>query len=220
MTQRKREPWRTRQGGVVGQDAQQEDDDVFNDDGVTPDIITSQPMSPWHFRQDTFAASHVKEVNEYAGYRALGVNSERAFLRAFGTDYADLHLQARIEALEHNVVYRKIFIQAFSQVKIGDMWDVKMAAFEYLQLINNPFVKDSTRLAAIKELNVLFGITIVDEGGRTKAGRGLREFYADTIQSETSASTQGAAKHPDPGSPEAEAYIDARKAQKDAQRTQ
>lgn len=201
----------------------EDDQSTFDDNGNPLDIVTSAILPAYHFRDEDFAQRNLVAVAEYAGYRALGVNAERAFLRTFGTDYADPHLTSRIEALEHNVIYRRAFLEAFSKVKVGEMWDVKMAAWEYLQLVNNPFVKDSTRLSAIKELNVLFGITVVDDTGRTRAGRGLKEFYADTIDAEAGSVTQAtsapARRHPDPGSADAEARIEARKAEKDAART-
>lgn len=196
-------------------DLEQRGDD-WHDDQPAPDaeqdVTTTRVLKPIYFRDEDFARRNLQFVSEYAGYRAIGVNAERAFLRTFGTDYADLYLQARIEALEHNLIYRQVFIEQFAKVKIGDMWDVKMAAWEYLQLINNPFVKDSTRLSAIKEMNVLFGITVVDDNGRTRAGKGLKEFYADTVESEPTANTT-LPRHPNPGTPEAEAFLEQRKAQ-------
>ncbi|XAO36781.1 hypothetical protein WP1_142 [Pseudomonas phage WP1] len=56
---------------------------------------------------------------------------------------------------------------------------------ELLQVVRDPTVKDSSRLPAIKELNVLAEITFVDEPGRTRVGRGLAGFYASEAEAQT-----------------------------------
>lgn len=172
---------------------------------------TTAVQPPYVFRQEAFAQANIQIIAEYAGYRAIGVNAERAFLRTFGTDYADVRLSQRIDALEHNIIYRQVFIEQFAKVKLGDMWGVKMAAWEYLQLVNNPFVKDSTRLSAIKELNVMFNITMIDEQGRTRKGQGLKEFYDSVKGDGEPKPAVTSIRHPDPGTPEAEAMLSARK---------
>lgn len=175
-----------------------------------PDITHGEAvaLSAAQFRSEAFARANIQLVAEYAGYRAMGTNSERAFIRTFGTAYNDMRLGNRIEALEHNPIYRQVFIEQFSRISVGQMWDVKLAALELLNMVNNPFVKDATRLTAIKELNVLFGITVVDDTGRTRAGKGLKEFYADTVEADAKETTL--TRHPEPGTPEAVAFLASR----------
>lgn len=177
-------------------------------DGQPPrDITTTNIMSPLQFRSERFAELNIKLVSDYADYRVIGWNAERAFTRVFGTDYADLHLYARIEALEHNLVYRKVFAQKFGVVKLEEMYGPKLAVYELVSLMNNPFTKCSTKLSAMKELNVLFGITVIDESGRTRAGRSLKEFYEDANQPTPNAKPNLTGRHPEPGSPESEAFL-------------
>ena len=185
-------------------------DDPFSDyddedDIIERDITTDRVLPPAQFRSEVFAKSNLDAVSEYADYRVMGWNPERAFTRVFGTDYADLYLYARIEALEHNMVYRKVFAAKFGAMELDKMWDAKTSAWELMSVVNNPFTKCSTRLAAIKELNVLFGIVMVDKDGNTRPGSDWTAFYRK-------ANAEGqveASRHPNPGTPEAEAYIQA-----------
>ncbi|WP_217478297.1 hypothetical protein, partial [Staphylococcus aureus] len=66
-----------------------------------------------------------------------------------------------------------------------DLWNPKTALHELLQMVRDPTVKDSSRLSAIKELNVLAEITFVDESGKTRVGRGLADFYASEAEAQT-----------------------------------
>lgn len=176
------------------------------------DIATTDILPPLQFRSERFAELNIALVSDYADYRVVGWNAEKAFTRVFGTDYADLHLYARIEALEHNLVYRKVFAHKFGIVKLEEMYGPKLAVYELVSLMNNPFTKCSTKLSAIKELNVLFGITIVDESGKTRAGKTLNQFYEDENQPTPNTKPNLANRHPDPGTPEAEAFLEGAKA--------
>lgn len=168
------------------------------------DILTTNILGPQYFRNEQFALDNIEIVSEYADYRVAGYSAERSFLRVFGTDYADLYLERRIEALEHNIVYRKLFAQKFGASQPSQMWDAKMAVYELLALANNGMTKCSTKLAAIKELNVLLGVTVVDEKGITRVGKSLDDFYKDS-NSAKQAATIG--RHPEPGTDAAKAYV-------------
>lgn len=168
------------------------------------DITTVRVLPASQFRSEKFAQMNIDILNEYADYRVMGWNPERAFLRVFGTDYGDIWLLNRIDALEHNLIYRKLFASKFGQLKLDDMWNSKYAAYELISLVNNPFTKCSTRLAAIKDLNTLYGIVITDPNGNQTPGRNWTAFYEDqkgdgriTVE-----------KHPNPGTPEAEAFTE------------
>jgi hypothetical protein len=207
--QQSQSPW-DNEGDDISQSAKDFADE--DKDGQPPrDITTTNVMSPLQFRSERFAELNIKLVSDYADYRVIGWNAERAFTRVFGTDYADLHLYARIEALEHNMVYRKVFAQKFGVVKLEEMYGPKLAVYELVSLMNNPFTKCSTKLSAMKELNVLFGITVIDDSGRTRAGRSLKEFYEDTNQPTPNAKPNLTGRHPEPGSKESEEFLTAQK---------
>lgn len=182
-------------------------DNPFDDDmdgaEVECDITTAGRLPPAQFRSERFAQLNLEAVSEYADYRAMAWTPEKAFLRVFGTDYADILLMARIEALEHNIVYRKLFASKFGQMELDKMWDAKMAAYELLLLVNNPFTKDSTKHAAIKDLNLLYGIVIVDPNGNQRPGKDWTAFYKDAKGCDRIETP----KHPNPGTPEALQYV-------------
>jgi hypothetical protein len=164
------------------------------------DITTDAVLSPLQFRSEEFARMNVNVIGEYADLRVMGVSAERAFVRVFGTGYQDFYLYARIDALEHNNVYRKLFASKFGLAKLDEMWNLKLSIYELLSLINNPFAKENVRLAALKELNVLYNITMIDQEGNTRPGKGLAEFYAQ-------AAKDTGTRHPEPGTAEAVDYV-------------
>lgn len=185
--------------GDTNEDADDEDP-IHN----SMDLVTVFKLPPTQFRDEKWARDNIDSISEYAEYKVAGWSPEQAFCRVFGTDYADWYLEARINALEHNLVFRKVFAQKFAAAKADDQWSVKASIFELQRLINSQFTKDSTKLAAIKELNVMFGITVVDENGKTRQGSALQDFYKGLQKPVTG---EVGAKHPEPGSPEAEAFM-------------
>lgn len=170
------------------------------------DIVTTEVQPARAFRDQVFANANIGLVSDYADYRVMGWNPERAFIRVFGTDYGDMHLFARIEALEHNLVYRQVFAKRFGATPLSRMFSVKHAIWHWLSLLNNPFVKETVRAKAIDSLQVIYGITVVDEAGNTKVTRSLDDFYRDEGESRETESNPQAFRHPDPGSPEAVAF--------------
>jgi hypothetical protein len=165
-------------------------------DPAERDIVTSAIQPPRMFRSEDFARANIALVDSYATYRVMGMNPERAFCRVFGTDYADVHLSARIEAFEHNVVYRQVFANRFGSTPLNRMFSVRQAVWQWLSLLNNPFTRETVRATAIQQLQTIYGITVTDEGV-TKATKSLDDFYRDEQNAE---SELQAVRHPDPGS--------------------
>jgi hypothetical protein len=177
----------------------------FDDDDLFPvsndrDIVTTEVQPARAFRSKEFANANIGLISDYADYRVMGWNAERAFIRVFGTDYGDMHLYARIEALEHNLVYRTVFAKRFGATPLNRMFSVKHAIWHWLSLLNNPFVRETVRATAIQQLQTIYGITVVDEAGNTKATKSLDDFYAAEGDA---ANIPPTFRHPDPGSPEA-----------------
>lgn len=84
------------------------------------------------------------------------------------TSWAELHPYVRLE------IAKKI-----NNIEIGKMWNNKVSIWHLVQLVNDDrWTKCTTRLGAIKELNVLADVTFIDEKGRTRA-RKLGDFYAE-----------------------------------------
>lgn len=193
--------------GLSGVDGAPVDFDESDLDPVIKDrdIVTSEVQPPRAFRDQNFANANIGLVSDYADYRVMGWNPERAFIRVFGTDYGDMHLFARIEALEHNIVYRTVFAKRFGATPLNRMFSVKHAIWHWLSLLNNPFVRETVRATAIQQLQTIYGITIVDEAGNTKATKTLDDFYAAEAKGEE-ASNPVSFRHPDPGSEAAIAF--------------
>jgi hypothetical protein len=164
------------------------------------DIVTTDVQPARAFRSQEFARANIGLIDEYATYRVLGMNPERAFIRVFGTDYGDVHLYSRIEALEHNLVFRTVFAKRFGETPLSRMFSVKQAVWQWLSLLNNPFVRETVRATAIQQLQTIYGITVTDEAGNTKATKSLEDFYRDEGDSKDSTPL---VRHPDPGSKEA-----------------
>lgn len=131
-------------------------------------------IAPKAFADEAFAELNSEAFDMYVEYRVKGHHAQTSFIKVFGEDTRS-HLIC--EYIEHNPYYQRKFKQRLKDIKIEELWDAKMAVNELLATIKNPYFKDSTRLNAIKELNILIGITVVDENGKTKAGRSLADFY-------------------------------------------
>jgi hypothetical protein len=129
------------------------------------------------FGNPDFAELNAEHFDAYVEYRVHGYHSSVAFRRIFDEYENIAHLA--VDYVEHNPYFRRQFEKRLAEIKMEELWGAKTAAHELLSVARNVFAKDSTRLNAMKELNVLFGITVVDENGKTRAGRSLGDFYAD-----------------------------------------
>lgn len=134
-------------------------------------------FTPKMFGDEKFAELNKDHFDAYVEYRVRGYHASVAFTRIFDEVEPQLAHYAT-EFLEHNPYYKRRFADRLAKIKLEEMWDTKVSVHELLAVARNPFAKDSTRLNAMKELNVMYGITIVDENGKTRMGKGLADFYA------------------------------------------
>ncbi len=139
--------------------------------------MTDQIVPPSMFGDRAFAELNTEQFDAYVEYRVRGYHSHVAFRRVFGEEYMDNTSHIRIELTEHNAYVRAKFKERLAAIKVEELWDTKTSLNELLSMARNPFAKDSTRLNAMKELNIMVGIVVVDENGKTKAGRNLSDFY-------------------------------------------
>src|ERR1700730_11077872 len=131
------------------------------------------------FGDPELAELNKEQCDAYTAYRVRGVHCSVAFRRVFGEEYMDSVSHIRVELTEHNPYFREQFLKKLKAIKVEELWDAKRSINELLGMAQNPFAKDSTRLNAMRELNILIGIVVVDENGKTKAGRNLADFYAN-----------------------------------------
>lgn len=136
-----------------------------------------QSVPPIQFGKPEFAEMNRELYAEYIKYRLHGYHPQVAFRRTFGDEHLQQNGHLKVEYCEHNPYVRQKLAALLKNIKIAELWDEKIAVHELISLARNVFAKDNTRLGAIKELNVLCGITITDERGNTKRGMSLDEFY-------------------------------------------
>lgn len=134
--------------------------------------------TPTDFASEQFAFHNRQIFDEFIALRVHGVSPYVAYRMVLGEDYADNYAQARIYAIEMNPYYKREFHAQLEATPVSELWNPKVAVHELLSLVRDRFAKESARMSAIKELNVIANITIVDETGKTKAGRNLADFYA------------------------------------------
>jgi hypothetical protein len=135
--------------------------------------------TPRDFASEQFALNNLSIYERYMDMRVQGHPSGRVFRILFGEAYVgDNLMQARIYALENNPYYRREFPRKLEAIKIQDLWNPKVAVHELISLVRDPYAKESARLSAMKELNVITKIVIIDESGQSKPGRTLDDFYA------------------------------------------
>jgi hypothetical protein len=170
------------------------------------DLLTGGIKYPApRFREDDFIRMYRPLVSRYLDMRVLGMERESAFLQCFGTDYYDQHLIRRIEALEGNEAFQNELGKRLDAKTPEQMFDLKKAIWNWMSIINSNSARDSSKVAAIKELQVLYGLTVIDANGNTRAGKTLADFYKETDQQKPL--TAGAGElHAEPGSPEAQAF--------------
>jgi hypothetical protein len=155
-----------------------------------------EKLPPEFFEDETFAIGYRDYINLYVEGRILGRPDGKMFRDVFGkANFEDDDRTERVLALERNPYYKERFKKRLHEVKVADMWNTKVALNELLNIMHDIFTKDAVRLSAIKELNLLCGITVVDEAGKTRAGRTLSDFYKNegimpTLDEDDEPSTQ------------------------------
>jgi hypothetical protein len=153
------------------------------------------------FEDEKFALMNTAFFDKYIKLRLEGVGSYRAFRQTFGDDLIDGFTTSRIYALERNPYFTKHFKQRFDVMKPADMWSPKVSVFELLQIVKDDMNKATSRISAIRELNVLLGITVIDDLGKSKVSRSLEDFYkenGDAIQDAVAGGDQGEIPAPNP----------------------
>lgn len=131
-------------------------------------------------------ALHNREIfDAYVALRLHGFHSNNAFRQAFSECNgitrrdADNLFHERVNRVEFNPYVTSKLRDSIAKAKASDLWNPNIAVHEILSLVRDPIAKDATRLNAMKELNILVGIVIVDENGKTKLGRNLDDFYRE-----------------------------------------
>lgn len=135
--------------------------------------------TPSDFVSETFAFNNRQIFDEVIALRVQGASMHVAYRMVLGEEYNDNMATARVYAMEQNPYFKREFKFKLESTPFTELWNPKTAVHELLSLVRDKWAKESARLSAMKELNVIANITIIDESGKTRAGRKLSDFYAE-----------------------------------------
>jgi len=172
------------------------------------DLLTDGIKYPaGKFRNPEFIREYRPLFARYLDMRVAGKPARSAFLQCFGAGYFDQWFLGRIEALEGGEHFQAQLEKKRAEADLTKVFDLKDAVYGWLDIIHNPETRDSSRVAALKELQVLYGMTMIDANGNTRAGKVLADFYKESDRAKPITSATGDL-HAEPGSPEAKAFED------------
>ncbi len=135
---------------------------------------------PRDFADEQFAVEHAAVFDKYVQLRVMGTSRDLAVVEALemvrlgiNTDNAR-HLAF---AFEQNPYVRRRFTKVLESkdVKV-ELWSERKAVHRLLEIIEDPCVRESTRLNAIVQLNVLCGYIQLDDGMSRRIGHSLADF--------------------------------------------
>lgn len=148
-------------------------------------MIKNDLPTPEDFEQRRFAENNKQLFDEYIELVVRGVDHQSALRLTFGEAVAiDQFTWARIFALQRNPYYKTQFKRRLDSIEMNELWNPKLAVHNLVKLALDPGAKETARLNAMKELNLIIGITVVDENGTTKLGRNMDDFYTQ-LQAKT-----------------------------------
>ncbi|MGN6083172.1 hypothetical protein [Trinickia sp.] len=122
-----------------------------------------------------------KAYDAYVDNIMRGVSPHEAALRV-GLLPEKVEQWVRAAECDPYIIERKR--AAMKTLDARTVWSAETAVIHLLRLVESPYTKDSAKVMAIDRLNVLLGITIIDDKGNTrKIGRTLADFYEDVAGS-------------------------------------
>jgi hypothetical protein len=153
--------------------------------------MTPFTFQPTDCRGSAFEALHADRLALYVNLKSLGRSSRAALRVAFGDNVAsgDQFL-SYIDFIEASQFYIDNLPKAIEANKRAVIWSAEISARTLVSIALDESSKKADRLAAIKELNVIYNITIIDDKGNTRAGHSLEDFYR--LEASTAAAPQKA----------------------------
>jgi len=119
-------------------------------------------------------------VHEYVRLRVMNVPGPVALGRAFGhLQVLDGRAGQRVAILEASRTFGMLFERAIygDGLHDGTGWTERLAAWSLREIAADTGERGPARVSAMKELNIMHAITLVDDAGNTRSGRSLEEFY-------------------------------------------
>ena len=146
----------------------------------------STTYDPFDFADPAYAQKFHECFDAYIELRVKGIPRDLAVIDAFELIRlrASLHNVDQLGMAADSNQYVKVrFAKSLAAKATEDLWDGKKAAHNLLKLIEDPRVRDTTRLNAIAQLNVLLGIVEITEKGNTKLiDKSMADFYRRRIE--------------------------------------
>lgn len=125
---------------------------------------------PHTFRNEIIERYHAESLARYIGLKAKGHSSIAALIGAFGHDFArSMNPFEYISYIETSDAYARGYVTAVAAIATP-LWDAEKATRVLFSIATDETAKRAERIAAAKELNVLFGITIIDDKDNTRRG--------------------------------------------------
>lgn len=128
------------------------------------------------YATEDFALANREAFDAFVDYLIDGVHEQVAFLQLFGEDQQS-HVKCSL--MVHNPYVKRERKRKKEEAKPEEQWSIMDAIEQLKGFVKHPYFKDSTRLAALKELNVLTGHTEVDDAGRTRKVPTLNDLYPE-----------------------------------------
>ena len=146
---------------------------------------------PQTFRNDVIVKHHAEPLARYIHLKANGKTSIAALTGAFGPDYAaTMNPFEYINLIETSDAFMHGLPVAVAKMTDSPLWDAEQAARVLFSIATDESAKRAERIAAAKELNVLFGITIIDDKGNTRSRITLDDLLKMTPSANAVTSTK------------------------------
>ncbi|MFL9939992.1 hypothetical protein [Paraburkholderia graminis] len=135
---------------------------------------------PFEFASPDYAAEFHPCFDAYIELRVQGIPRDMAVIDAF--ELIRLRVDVRNAdalgmAADANPYVKARFAKVLAAKTTEELWDGKKAVLKLLTLIEDPRVRDTTRLNAVHALNALTGLITLDDGTKRKIGHTLQDFW-------------------------------------------
>jgi hypothetical protein len=136
--------------------------------------------SPHDFADPSYAQQFNPCFDTYVELRVRGVPRDLAVIDAFELIRLKISLHNVDQlgmAADSNPYVKVRFDKVLAAKATEDLWDGKKAVLNLLKLIEDPRVRDTTRLNAINSLNALTGLVTLDDATKRRIGHTLEDFW-------------------------------------------
>ncbi|WP_035475144.1 hypothetical protein [Burkholderia sp. WSM2230] len=144
---------------------------------------------PFEFADPDYAQRFHQLFDAYIESRVKGIPRDLAVIDAFELIRlrVSLHNVDQLgRAADANPYVKARFEKALAAKAVkSDLWTQNKAVHNLLKLIEDPRVRDTTRLNAINTLNAMCGYLDLDDGMKRKIGHTLEDFYAMRASQQT-----------------------------------